>query len=57
MIRVFGADGWLDAWHKINTARLKRWGFNTIGVGVNNSSDERVMEYLVMVEIPFVCTL
>ena len=52
MIRVFGADGWWDAWHKINTARLKRWGFNTIGVGVNNYSDERVMEYLEKAEIP-----
>lgn len=57
MIRVFGADGWWDAWHKINTARLKRWGFNTIGVGVNNYSDERVMEYLEKAEIPFVWTL
>lgn len=57
MIRAFGPDGWWEAWHTINTARLKRWGFNTIGVGVNNYFDERVMEYLEKAGIPFVWTL
>jgi hypothetical protein len=57
VIRAFGPDGWWDAWVKINSARLKRWGFNTIGVGVNNYYDERVMEYLEKAEIPFVWTL
>ncbi len=57
MIRAFGADGWWDAWQTINTARLKRWGFNTIGVGVNNYFDEKVTEYLEKAEIPFVWTL
>lgn len=57
MIRAFGSDGWWDAWVKINGARLKRWGFNTIGVGVNNYTDERVMDYLAEVKIPFVITL
>lgn len=57
MIRAFGADGWWDAWVEINAARLKNWGFNTIGVGVNNYFDEHVMEYLAKAEIPFVWTL
>lgn len=57
MIRAFGVDSWWDAWVKINTARLKRWGFNTIGVGVNNYADEQVMDYLAEAKIPFVWTL
>ena len=57
MIRAFGPDEWWNAWLKINVARLKRWGFNTIGVGVNNYYDERTMEFLEKAEIPFVWTL
>lgn len=57
MIRAFGAENWWAAWVRINGARLKRWGFNTIGVGVDNYFDEHVMEYLAKVEIPFVWTL
>lgn len=57
MIRAFGKDGWWDAWQAINTARLKSWGFNTIGVGVNNYEDENVLEYLKKAQIPFVWTL
>lgn len=57
MIRAFGASGWWDAWVTINAARLKRWGFNTIGVGVNNYYDENVMRYLERAQIPFVWTL
>ena len=57
MIRAFGPEIWWDAWATINGARLKRWGFNTIGVGVNNYIDEKVMEYLDKVKIPFVWTL
>lgn len=57
MIRAFGAEGWWDAWVSINAARLKNWGFNTIGVGVNNYFDERVMDYLKKAELPFVWTL
>lgn len=57
MIRVFGKDRWWDAWVTINTARMKRWGFNTVGVGVNNYTDERVMDFLDRAKIPFVWTL
>lgn len=57
MIRAFGSNEWWNAWVKINGARLKRWGFNTIGVGVDNYADERVMDYLAEVNIPFVWTL
>ncbi len=57
MIRAFGSEGWWDAWVTINAARLKHWGINTIGVGVNNYMDEHVNEYLKKAAIPFVWTL
>ena len=57
MIRAFGKEHWWDAWHTINIARLKRWGFNTIGIGVNQYMDENVLEYLKRAKIPFVWTL
>ncbi|MFA6505336.1 MAG: beta-galactosidase [Treponemataceae bacterium] len=57
MIRAFGPDGWWDAWVDINAARMRRWGINTIGVGVNNYSDERVDDFLSKAKIPFVVTL
>ena len=57
MIRAFGPERWWDAWVTINASRLKSWGFNTIGVGVNNYYDERVHDYLKKAEIPFVWTL
>ena len=57
MIRAFGPDQWWDAWVTINAARLKRWGINTIGVGVNNYLDERVDACLQKAKIPFVWTL
>ncbi len=56
MIRAFG-DGWWGAWNKINVARLKKWGFNTISVCVNNYMDENVLEYLEKARIPFTWTL
>ncbi len=57
MIRAFGPEKWWDSWVTINAARLKCWGINTIGVGVNNYLDERVEAYLQKAEIPFVWTL
>lgn len=56
LIRAFGTDWW-NAWVDINAARLKRWGFNTVGVGVNNYFDEKVMEFLGQARIPYVWTL
>ncbi len=56
MIRAFGSDWW-NAWNKINVARLKQWGFNTISVCVNNYMDENVLEYLDKAQIPFTWTL
>ena len=56
MIRAFG-DDWWHAWHTINTARLREWGFNTISVCVNNYFDERVEDYLNQAAIPFAWTL
>lgn len=56
VIRAFGSDWW-NAWNKINVARLKQWGFNTISVCVNNYMDENVLEYLDKAQIPFTWTL
>lgn len=56
MIRAFG-DDWWNAWCTINSARLKRWGFNTISVCVNNYFDENVYEYLKKARIPYTWTL
>ncbi|MDP2792353.1 MAG: beta-galactosidase [Rectinemataceae bacterium] len=57
MIRAFGPDAWWDAWVEINAARMRLWGVNTIGVGVNNYIDERVDDFLAKAGIPFVVTL
>lgn len=56
MMRAFG-DKWWDAWCTINSARLKKWGFNTISVCVNNYFDENVYEYLKKAKIPYTWTL
>ena len=57
MIRAFGPDAWWDAWVRINAARMRHWGINTIGVGVNNYVDERVGDFLAKAKIPYVVTL
>ncbi len=57
MVRAFGPEKWWDAWVSLNTARLKRWGFNTLGVGVNSYTDERVQDFLEKSKIPFVITM
>lgn len=57
MIRAFGPEKWWDAWVSLNTARLKRWGFNTIGVGVNTYADEHLEKFLEVSKMPFVLTL
>ena len=55
MMRVFG-EGWLDAWIAINAARMRAWGVNTIGVGVNDYGDEPTREFLQKAKIPYVIT-
>ncbi len=57
MIRAFGPENWWEAWMEINAARMRLWGINTIGVGVNNYVDERVQDFLAKAKIPFVVTL
>jgi hypothetical protein len=57
MIRAFGAGAWWNSWVTINAARMRAWGVNTIGVGVNNYVDERVEDFLAKAGIPFVLTL
>jgi hypothetical protein len=57
MIRAFGSERWWEAWVALNAARLKKWGFNTIGIGVNTYEDEHFMKFLEKSKIPFVITL
>ena len=55
MMRVFG-EGWLDAWITLNTARMRFWGVNTLGVGVNDYGDEPTAEFLRKAQMPYVIT-
>jgi len=55
MMRIFGED-WLNAWITINAARMHRWGINTLGVGVNDYTDEATHTFLARSGIPFVIT-
>lgn len=55
MMRVFGED-WLDAWITINAARMRTWGINTLGVGVNDYGDEPTAEFLEKAKIPYAIT-
>ncbi len=55
MMRAFG-DQWLDAWITINAARMRRWGVNTVGVGVNDYGDEHTRAFLERARIPYVVT-
>lgn len=56
MMRAFGED-WKNAWAEMNGALYKNWGFNTLGVGVGNYSDEDTYAYIQKVQIPFVLSL
>lgn len=56
MIRAFG-DQWEEAWETITAARLKRMGFNSIGVGINDYSCEHTREFLEHTGLPYVITL
>ncbi len=56
MMRAFGADWW-DAWADLYSARLKSWGVNTLGIGVGNYPDERTMDFVQRVRIPYVWSL
>lgn len=56
MIRVFGED-WVNAWMLIANKRLKEWGINTIGVGVNTYEDEPTGTFIQKTGIPYVVTL
>ncbi|MDD3336701.1 MAG: beta-galactosidase [Eubacteriales bacterium] len=56
MMKVFG-EKWLDAWITINAARMRSYGINTLGVGVNDYGDEPTAEFLAKAKIPYVITL
>ena len=55
LIRVFG-DRWHEAYTKITAYRLKKMGFNTIGVGTNDYYNERTREFLHEAKTPYVIT-
>jgi len=56
MIRAFGKDWW-EKWVDITVSRLKRWGFNTLSVCVNNYFDEDVYGFLKRARMPYTWTL
>lgn len=56
MIRAFG-ESWWEKWVDITVSRLKKWGFNTISVCVNNYFDEDVYGFLKRAKIPYTWTL
>lgn len=56
MIRIFGRD-WKKAWCRITARRMKQWGINTVGVGVNNYSCDPTKELIETGGIPYVFTL
>ena len=55
LIRAFGKD-WHRAFTVITASRLRRMGFNTIGVGTNDYFDERTDEFLKEAKIPYIVT-
>lgn len=55
LIRAFGSR-WHEAYTQITSARLRRMGFNTIGIGTNDYYDERTTEFLKNAKIPYVVT-
>lgn len=55
LIRAFGM-GWHDAYTRITASRLKKMGFNTIGVGTNDYFDEQTDEFLRGAKIPYIVT-
>ena len=55
-MRVFGGQ-WREAWTAINGCRLKRWGINTLGVGVDSYPDEDWKEFVKRTQIPYALTL
>ena len=55
MMRVFG-ESWLDAWITLNAGRMRAYGINTIGVGVNDYANEPTRAFLAKAKIPYVIT-
>lgn len=55
LIRVFG-EKWHEAYTRITAARLKRMGFNTIGIGTNDYFTERTQDFLAQAKMPYVVT-
>lgn len=55
LIRAFGKS-WRSAYTAITATRLKKMGFNTIGVGTNDYFDESTDEFLRGAKIPYIVT-
>lgn len=56
LIRAFGAK-WRERYYELTSLRLRRWGINTVGVGVNQYRDERVSDIPSQFKLPYVLTL
>lgn len=53
LMRVF-KQNWLDAWCVLLKGRFKKWGFNTICIGVDVTQDEDALIYAQKLEIPYI---
>ena len=56
MMRAFG-DKWHEAYVTVSAARLKKWGFNTVSVCVNDYEDEDTVTALRLMRMPYCYTL
>lgn len=54
MIRVFGKDKWLDAWCAIYRSRLKKWGMNSVDIGIDDENEEPSYRYAKRLGVPFI---
>lgn len=52
-IRAFGKD-WLNAWCVLLKGRMKKWGFNTIAIGVDDDTQESAKEYAKRLDMPYI---
>lgn len=54
-MRVFG-EKWKEKYLTITRARLKKWGFNTLSVGVNDYGNEDTVNSLRFMKMPYTVT-
>ncbi len=56
MMRAFG-NRWREAFMTITGARLKKWGFNTLSICVNDYNDEHTLDQVRQLQMPYCYTM